>query len=320
MNHFKTAVAVAVLAYLATTTGAQSANRPTLRVALICGAMTAMVAQVAMNDESLERAGLHVEKYCFPGGAPAVQALVGRSVDVYIGSFEHVLRQRAHGFDVKAYGEIYDGICCAVMAKANSPIRTLADLRGQVVGITVSGSISETILRKALQSARLNPDRDLTIVNIGQGTPMYAALESNRIAAGLVPEPMMTELAADGAYRILFGFNTPFAGAVLMANVGWVNSHRQEMRELLATLHEVATHVRANPSSAVVPLHRDFPNVPPRIMLQAIMHELRFVPTDLRVQPKGAATILQLELELGDLKTPIPFGQSVDNSLVASAP
>ena len=317
MNRSSLSVLLA-LGLLASTAAAREPSPPTIRVALICGAMTPMIAQIAMNDGSFQRAGLRVDKYCFPGGAPAVQALVGRSVDIFIGSYEHVLRQRAHGFHVKAYGEIFDAVCCTLIAKAGSPVRDLADLRGQIVGISAAGSLSDTILREALESARLNPDRDVHIISIGQGLPMYAALESDRITAGLLAEPLMTALVADGAYKVLYASKTPFAGNVLMANTSWVRTHRDEMRTLLAVLRNVEARVRAHPVSAIAPMRKDFPNVAPRIMLQAIMHELAFVPKGLQVQRGGAETASRIELRLGNLKAPIPFAQCVDNTLVAS--
>ena len=65
-------------------------------------------------------------------------------------------------------------------------------------------------------------------------------------------------------------------------------------------------------------MRKDFPDVAPRVMLQAIMHELAFVPKDLQVQRGGAETVYHIELRLGNLKAPIPFAQCVDNTLVAS--
>ena len=89
---------------------------PTVRVGLICGGMTPMVAQVALNDGSFEKAGVHVEKDCFTGGPQAVQALVGKSIDAFIGSYDHVLRQRARNIDVKVYAELYNGYSYELIA------------------------------------------------------------------------------------------------------------------------------------------------------------------------------------------------------------
>ncbi|HXP93009.1 MAG TPA: ABC transporter substrate-binding protein [Candidatus Binatia bacterium] len=319
MNRFKLFLALFALLALTPAGGARAADQPMIKVSLICGGMTPMLAQIAMNDGSFERAGLHVDKYCFPGGAPAVQALIGKSVDIFIGSYEHVLRQRARGFDVKAYGEIYDGMSYILVAKTSSPLKGLADLKGQTLGITAAGSLSDTALRQGLESVHLNPDRDVQIVNAGTGATMFAALESNRIGAGMITEPASTALVADGQYKILYANTTPFAGNVLMANVSWVKANRETMRTLLSVLRQVDARTRANPAVAIAPMRRDFPNVGPRIMLQAIQHQLTHVPKGLLVTRKGTDVVEEIELKEGSIKAPIPYDQAVDDSLLTSS-
>lgn len=317
MKQLKAVFVLLALLALAPAAGVRAADPPEIRVSLICGGMTPMLAQIAINDGSFARAGLQVEKYCFPGGAPAVQALIGKSVDIFIGSYEHVLRQRARGFDVKAYGEIYDGMSYVLIAKANSPLHGLADLKGATIGITAAGSLSDTALRQGLESVHINPDRDVQIVNAGTGATMYAALESGRIAAGMITEPSTTQLVADGQYRVLYAPKTPFAGNVLMANASWVKANAGAMRTLLRVLRDVDRRTRAKPASAIGPMTMDFPNVGPRIMLQAIMHQLENVPPGLRVTQRGTDSVQSIELALGDIKAPIPYAQCVDDSLLS---
>jgi NitT/TauT family transport system substrate-binding protein len=317
VKDFRLIVVAAALLIVCPLRPATAAEAPTIRLALICGGMTPMLAEIAINDGSFERAHLQVEKYCFPGGAPAVQALIGKSVDIFVGSYEHVLRQRARGFDVKAYAEIYDGMSYVLVAKAGSPYRTLADVKGQTLGITAAGSLSETALRTGLESVHLNPDRDVQIVSAGAGSTMLAALEANRIAAGMITEPASTALVADGSYRILYDNETPFAGNVLMARAAWVNAHRGAVRRLFAVLLAVDAKTRADPSSAIAPLRKDFFTVSPRIMLQAIQHQLMHVPKGLLVERRGTDTVQAIELQSGDIKMPIPFRIAVDSSIVA---
>lgn len=295
------------------------ADLGTIRLSLICGSMTAMLAEIALNDGSFDRAGVHVDKYCFSGGAQAIQALVGRSVDVHIGSYELVLRQRARGFNIKAYGQIYDGMSYELVTKTNSRFRSVADLRGQTLGITAAGTLSDTALRLALTAAHLNPDRDVQVIGAGAGTTMYAALETNRIAAGMLAEPTTTQLVADGEYRVLWSPTLPYPGNVLMANANWVDQHRAAMHAMLAVLRSVYARTKQDPSSAIAPLSKDFDTIAPRIMLQAIQHQLKHVPPDLTVSRKGAAVVLDLELKTGDIKAPIAYGTAVDNALVLSA-
>jgi NitT/TauT family transport system substrate-binding protein len=285
-----------------------------IRVSLICGSMTSMLAEIAIADGSFTRAGILADKYCFPGGAPAGQALIGRSIDVHIGGYELVLLQRARGFDVKGYAEIYDGLSYQLLAKSNSPYGSVADLKGQTLGTTTAGTLGDEALRTALGTAHLNADREVQIVQVGAGAPMVAALDTGRIAAGVLAEPTASQLVADGRYKVLWSPTTPYPGSVVMARVAWVNDHRDAMRRFLKVLADVYSRTARNPSSAIAPLENDFPNVSPRIMLQSIMHQLAHVPRGFVIQRRSHDIADQMEIETGTIKVSVPYGDSVDSS------
>jgi NitT/TauT family transport system substrate-binding protein len=310
--------ALALLAFTLPLLAPQPARAaaPPIRVGLVCGGITPLLAEVAFNDGSFQRAGIAVEKDCFTGGPAAVQALVGRSIDVFIGSYEHVLRQRARGLDVKAYGEIYDGYSYALIAKSSVPLHTLADAKGRTLAVTAPGSLSDTALRFGLEQAHLNPDRDVQIVAAGSGASMIAALSTDRVAAGMLTEPAISQLTADGADRIVWQPSDPFAGNVIMASSAWAGENRASFTTFLHVLGDVRARLIKNPSSAITPLAAEFPGVPPRIMLHAIQHQLGHVPPDLRVVRRGADAVAAMELRSGEIHSPIPFAQSVDETLL----
>jgi NitT/TauT family transport system substrate-binding protein len=295
------------------------AAAPTVRLSMICETMTPMLAQLAVDDGAFDRAGLMVEKYCFTGGDQAIAALLTGTVDVHIGSYELVLRQRLKGVDLKAYAQIYDGMSYALLVKAGSPIKSLADLRGRSIGVTGVGTLSDSAARAALDEAGLDPARDVHIVGTGSGTSMsslFAALETNRVDAGMLAEPMTTQLVADGKYRLLWAPKIPYAGNVLIARTAWVAAHRSTMRALLAALKSTYARTVRDPSSAVAPLARDFPTIQRRILLQAIKGQLTHIPKDLQVTRGSTATVLDAALKSGELKAPIPYEAAVDGSLL----
>src|SRR5690606_34781293 len=123
--------------------------------------MTPILTQIGMNDGSFEKAGLQIEKVCFTAGADAVQALVGGSIDINLGSYEHVLRQQKNGLDVKAYGEIYNGVGYSLIVKKDAPYQNLASLKGKVLAVTKVGSLSDTGLRAGLEKEGVNAEKDV---------------------------------------------------------------------------------------------------------------------------------------------------------------
>jgi NitT/TauT family transport system substrate-binding protein len=62
-------------------------------------------------------------------------------------------------------------------------IKSAAELKGLASAVTRYGSTTHFYLRTALRHVGLNPDRDMTILQLGAGPEMVAALEAGRIAA-----------------------------------------------------------------------------------------------------------------------------------------
>jgi NitT/TauT family transport system substrate-binding protein len=295
---------------------ARSADLPTVRVGLICGGMTPMVAQVALNDGSFEKAGVHVEKDCFTGGPQAVQALVGRSIDVFIGSYDHALRQRARNIDVKAYAELYNGYSYELIAKTSAALTSLAQAKGVTFAVTAPGALSDDALRVGLAAAGLNPDRDVTIVAAGSGATMVAAIDTDRVVAGMLAEPSITQLTDGGKYKVVFDPVQPFAGNVIMAQTAFVTANRPAFAAMLGALRTTATRIEQNPASAVEPMRKDFPNVAPAVMLAAIKRTIAHVPKGLLVDRRSTDPVLAATLKKGDITSPVPFEAAVDNSIL----
>jgi NitT/TauT family transport system substrate-binding protein len=305
------------VAAIAAAVPARSADLPTIKVGLICGGMTPMVAQVAINDGSFEKAGVHIEKDCFTGGPQAVQALVGKSIDALIGSYDHVLRQRARNIDVKVYAELYSGYSYQLVAKTAEPA-TLAQYKGKTLAMTAAGALSDDALRLGLTNAGLNPDRDVTLIATGSGAPMVAAMDTDRVDGGMLAEPTVTQLTEGGKYKVVFDPTQPFAGNVIMAQTSFVAANKPAFTAMLAVLRATAVRIAANPESAVEPMRKDFPTVSPAAMLIAIKHSLPHVPKGLLTDKASTDPVVAATIKKGDIPGPIPFEQAVDNSVLTS--
>jgi sulfonate transport system substrate-binding protein len=87
--------------------------------------------------------------------------------------------------------------------RKDSPIKTVADLRGKKVAINAFGSAVDIVLRVALKKAGLDPRRDLQIVEVT--FPNIApAIREGRVDCGVLVIPFMPAEAAKGDLRGLF--------------------------------------------------------------------------------------------------------------------
>jgi sulfonate transport system substrate-binding protein len=85
----------------------------------------------------------------------------------------------------------------------DSPIRSVADLKGKKVAINAFGSAVDLVLRVALKKAGLDPRRDLQIVEVAFAN-IAPAIRESRVDCGVLVIPFLPAEAAKGDLRALF--------------------------------------------------------------------------------------------------------------------
>ena len=128
----------------------------------------------------------------------------------------------------------------AIVARANSPIKSIADLKGKRVG-NLPTSIHDILLREELKKANLKLD-EVTLIRL---TPadMPLALQRGDIDAFSGNEPNSTQAIIAGYGRVVM---YPYDNAVGTINVGVLSSEKTakqkaEMMRVWAQAHAMAT-------------------------------------------------------------------------------
>jgi NitT/TauT family transport system substrate-binding protein len=143
--------------------------------------------------------GLDVEINDFAGGAKALQSLVGGSVDMVTGAYEHTIRMQAKGQDVRALIELgrYPAISVLVRKDKAAAYKSPADLKGMKIGVTAPGSSTQMIVQYMLASAGLKAE-DVSFVGVGASATAVAAMRKGEIDALANIEPVVSKLEKDG--------------------------------------------------------------------------------------------------------------------------
>ena len=157
---------------------------------------------IALQKGYFKDEGLDVEVQDFPGGARALQALLGGSVDVVSGAFEHTVTQQAKGQNIEALmlqGK-YAGIVLG-MSKAKAPAyKSPADLKGMKIGVTAPGSSTSMFVNVLLAKAKLPPD-SVAIIGVGATAGAVAIMKRGEIDAIANLDPVVSQLECDGTSR-----------------------------------------------------------------------------------------------------------------------
>ncbi|SDT97258.1 sulfonate transport system substrate-binding protein [Verrucomicrobium sp. GAS474] len=141
-------------------------------------------------EKRLAALGVKVEWVQFPAGVPILEALNANSVQLgETGEAPPVFAQAAGVPLVYVAYEPKNSTSEAILVPKNSPIRTVADLKGKKVAVT-KGSNANYFLAKALEGAGLKYS-DITPVYLIPGDGL-AALGSGAVDAYSVWEPYQT--------------------------------------------------------------------------------------------------------------------------------
>src|SRR5690349_15921718 len=101
--------------------------------------------------------GLDVAINDFRGGSQSLMALVGGSVDVVTGAYEHIIRTQAKGQDIRAVIELgrFPGIVVGVRKERTASYKSAADLKGMKIGVTAPGSSTNFFVMYMMSKAGL---------------------------------------------------------------------------------------------------------------------------------------------------------------------
>jgi NitT/TauT family transport system substrate-binding protein len=160
--------------------------------------------------------GLDVEINDFGGGAKSLQALVGGSVDVVTGAYEHTIRMQAKGQDIRAVLELgrFPAIVIAVRKTLADKVKSAADFKGLKIGVTAPGSSTYLTAVYAMSKAGLKA-ADASFIGIGGGASAVAAVKNGQVDALSHLDPVISKLDADGEIKVLIDTRTEEATKAL---------------------------------------------------------------------------------------------------------
>jgi NitT/TauT family transport system substrate-binding protein len=188
--------------------------------------------------------GLNVEIADFPGGARALQALIGGSADVVTGSYDHTIQMQAKNQPIVAVVLLgqFPGYVLAVLASKAQGYRSPADLKGMKIGVTAPGSSTHFMAQHLLVKHGLNRD-DASFIGIGAGASAVAAVKRGEIDAIVNVDPVIGLLDSEGLIKIvadtrtLAGTREVFGGAypaaVLYAAAAFVERNPRTVQALV---------------------------------------------------------------------------------------
>ena len=136
---------------------------------------------VAKDAGYFEKNGLNVEPVQIRGGSLITLAIITGNLQFSGAGAESVVAARAAGGDVVLLACPVDTDPVYLITRPE--IKSAQDLKGQASAVTRYGSTTHFYLRAALKQVGLNPEKDMTILQMGAGPEIVLALDRGVIAA-----------------------------------------------------------------------------------------------------------------------------------------
>ncbi|TNC15736.1 ABC transporter substrate-binding protein [Methylobacterium terricola] len=261
---------------------------------------------IAERKGYFKEEGIEAEINDFGGGARSLQALIGGSVDMVTGAYEHTIRMQAKGQDVRAVCELgrFPAIVVGVRKDLAGTVKTAADLKGRKIGVTAPGSSTSLTAQYAMIKAGLKPT-DAALIGVGGGAGAIAAMKKGEIDAISHLDPVIAKLEADGDITVIIDtrteagtralFGGPNPAAVVYTKQDWIERHAAATQKVVnAFAKSLKWIVAASPEEIAdtVPPAYHFGDKP--LYVQAVKNSLEsYSRTGIPTQ-EGMASVLEL--------------------------
>ena len=151
-----------------------------------------------------------------------VNGVLSRHVD-YGGTFSNFVGAAMSGAPVRIVMSVMDGADHFLVTSPN--IKRVEDLKGKTFGISSFGGTPHSEAIAILKKYNLNPEKDVTFLQVGGSSARYMSLESGSIQAAMIVPPF-NHLAKKRGFNQLLGFND-----IMSMPVGGLAVHTQKMKE-----------------------------------------------------------------------------------------
>lgn len=146
---------------------------------------------IAREAGIFQKHGLDVEVIATPTGVEGMNALIAGEVHFLQISGGTTASAALGGADVIVVGTTLDSLVQSLMVRPE--IDKAEQLKGKALGITRFGTSIDVGARLALRHFGLVPEKDVAIVQVGGMESMVTALQTNRIQAGILSYPAITQ-------------------------------------------------------------------------------------------------------------------------------
>jgi len=193
---------------------------------------------IAKEAGIFKKHGLDPTLILTPGGSLGFQAMMGGDVAMVMADGSAAVTSNLAGADVVIIASFLNTFPYSLISIPE--IKKVDQLVGGKVAISRFGSATDVSVRMSLARVGLNPDKDVTILQIGTQTTRFAALQSKQVQATIITPPFTLSARKQG-YNTLIDMaqlNIPFELTAFLTRKSFIKAQRETVAETVTALSE----------------------------------------------------------------------------------
>jgi NitT/TauT family transport system substrate-binding protein len=298
---------VALALVLLPPNGTQAEN---VKIGIPSLTVTTMPLAVAKDQGFFLREGLNVETVLMPA-ALNIRVLLSGEIQ-YATTVGSAVVAAVRGINTRVVMCFVDRPLIDLVASPD--VRSIAELKGKVLGISSRGGLHDVSMRSILLQSGIDPSQ-VTLLTVGTQGSMFGALKAGRISAGLLNPPHNFIAYRDGLKHLAFAGNhvrLPSTGLVTMKET--LDRSPEQVRRMTRALTAARAFARENKAATVAILKRFLRLEDDDLISKIYDYHRKAETADGRIDASLAAETIRDTREAEGITKDIPVGQVFDFS------
>lgn len=322
------------LVLTATCGGLTNLNAQTeLRMTIPVHALAFYPIYVAEDRGFFAKEGIKLELVATQGDGPDVDALISGTVQFTTSTPNRLLTAYLQGRPLKAVMSVMNRFTnyCYISKKSAEKVGFKPDqsidekvkrLKGLTIGGTRPGSTTFLLAQYYLKRANLVPQQDATVLGIGGGQALLAALENGRIDVSCFASPGVEQAVARG--NALVFINHPqgedpalkeFLFELLYVRPDYAEKNPETVKKVVKALVDANQWIQtAKIEDHLEILRKRFPGIEDAILIESIKNTIAAIEPSGCITPAALSSAVKFMRDVGAINNDVPFNAVVDNS------
>ncbi|HEX6510948.1 MAG TPA: ABC transporter substrate-binding protein, partial [Chloroflexota bacterium] len=250
----------------------------------------------------------------------SIGALVSGQVQMAGVGGSEALAAAVEGADVSVVGIM--GPVWDFKLEVTPDIHTGQDLKGKKLAVSRFGSTSDTATRLGLQKLGLQPDKDVSLVQVGSLQARTSAMQSGAVQGSMTLPPDDVTLEDQGFHSLLdlADYNIPASNNSISLQGAWLNAHHAEAQKYVDSIVQSVARLKKDRPFALQVMQKYMKLDDQRLLGVAYDYYIgRITPVLPFPKPEQFATSIDLLSEKNPRAKGFDLTKLVDPSLVQSA-